>query len=155
MKSAILYMLITVTTQGDVHHSHGFKSLHVCEEAKSVVIYGKSIEHKAADEAKAKADTKARQDTWARAHPPRKPDSVEESRIVEFEKRDRGATTSHITCPPPEHPFHVTTDLLIQDDDPADVKCGISNWAEIGDKMSSGCNPDAIKSAECVGEVHD
>jgi hypothetical protein len=34
--TAIPYALITVTGQGDVHHSEGYKSLHACEEAKSI-----------------------------------------------------------------------------------------------------------------------
>jgi hypothetical protein len=45
MKAAVLYMLITVTSQGDVHHSNGYPTLRMCEEAKSVAQSGQPLEY--------------------------------------------------------------------------------------------------------------
>jgi hypothetical protein len=67
--AAIAYILITVTYGAEVHHSNGFESLDLCEQAKSLALTGMTIEqNKAADEAYAKA----RKD-WEDAHPWRDP----------------------------------------------------------------------------------
>lgn len=147
MKSLILYTLITVSSSGAVYHSDGYKSVHDCLEAKNLAVSGKTIEQQAADEAKAKADEVAREAAWAAAHPPRKPANKWETVAVEerVQHPDWYAGTSTHSCPD-DHPYHVTANLLIQDDPPASCD-GLA-----GVTIS---NNRAITTAECVIEVKD
>lgn len=66
------FTLITVTNQGEVFHAKGFDTLRMCEQAKSVAVYGRTIEQleddrKREDERQAKLDAE-----WRAKHPPRK-----------------------------------------------------------------------------------
>lgn len=66
------FTLITVTNQGEVFHAKGFDTLRMCEQAKSVAVYGRTIEQLEAAR-KAERELEAKQDAvWLAAHPPRK-----------------------------------------------------------------------------------
>lgn len=86
MISAItLYTLITVTNGGDVHQTPGFKTLHMCEEAKSISQTGMTIEEVKARQAAKDAAEKLAAERWYKAHPPRKPQNAGEREIAKFE----------------------------------------------------------------------
>lgn len=90
-----MWTLITVTNGGDVSHSTGYLSKELCEQAKSVALTGMTIEqNKAADEAYEKS-VKEAADRWREAHPPRKPSTPADFKIIEWHKngsRTLGAT---------------------------------------------------------------
>lgn len=86
-----MWTLITVTNGGDVGHSTGYASKELCKQAQSVALTGMTIEqNKAADEAHEKSEKEAA-DRWRTAHPPRKPSTPEDFKIIEWQKKG-GAT---------------------------------------------------------------
>lgn len=76
MKTAFLWMLITVTGGGTVGHSTGYPGKHYCEEARSIALYGRTLEEEAAAAAayekaqyKREAAFRAAEKRWFASHP--------------------------------------------------------------------------------------
>lgn len=63
------YTLITVTYGGEVHHSRGYETLRMCEQAKSIALTGMTIEEKDA----ADKERRRQRELWEAEHPWREP----------------------------------------------------------------------------------
>jgi hypothetical protein len=164
VKSAILYMLITVTGQGDVHHSQGYQSLHACEEARSLAVYGETVEQfKKADDDLARAEKEYRDDFY-KTHPPRKPKDKDERRYVEEEKelRAKGGYSFGSSWSPCRRGdicgLSMTRDFLIQDEPGPYIGNGFSDsyssdrgeWVQDVHQRMRIKYPTDVKAAECV-----
>lgn len=71
------YTLITVTHGGDIRHSRGYESLHMCEQAKCLAMHGLTLEQKAERDAEVERQRKEAADAWRAAHPARVPTAKE------------------------------------------------------------------------------
>lgn len=89
------WTLLTVTNDGQVHHSHGFPTKYLCEQAKSLALYGLTIEQRE-QRNKANAAWKAEQAIrWRKLHPGRKPVTPRELKMVKDNPNGSGWSISH------------------------------------------------------------
>lgn len=94
LAAAQTYGLITVTYAGEVRFIDGFRSLRMCEQAKSLATTGRTLEEQAAwEEAQIKRyrDEEAKRKAWADAHPPRTPTPDERKQLAARSFIDRGS----------------------------------------------------------------
>jgi hypothetical protein len=148
----LIYALVTLTVGGEVHFSNP-TSLHLCEEGRSIAVYGRTIEDEAAAEAAAARAQTAATHQWYDEHPPRPPRTSAERDLVRallqnarsrHENVDGGCETSGgddgpVSCQ------SITPDGDIQDDPPV---------ALIEDNAIGGIevqlDRDAIRLAVCA-----
>lgn len=69
-----LWILLTVTYGGAVNRSEPFKSLYLCQEARSLALTGQTIE----ENAHLAAQRVAAEKKWRQEHPPRLPRTADE-----------------------------------------------------------------------------
>lgn len=74
-------LLITTTGDGVVHHEW-FTTKRECDEAVSVVLYGKSIERRASDDKAQELDAERYRAEYLKEHPCHKPKSKEGRALV-------------------------------------------------------------------------
>jgi hypothetical protein len=67
------YTLIVVTQGAEVRQSSGFETLHICEEARSMLVTGMTILNAAASEKRAREERAKAEKMWRAANPGRKP----------------------------------------------------------------------------------
>jgi len=129
------FTLITVTNQGEVFHAKGFDTLRMCEQAKSVAVYGHTIEQHEEDMKRA-AEREVKLDAeWRAAHPPRKASS-EELRAGSSSLSSCASNGYNSRC------WHMK-DGMVYEDRPSLITWTVSNRT---------MPPEGIKHAECVIE---
>ena len=95
MKGLIMvYTLITVTYGGEVNHSRGYETLHMCQQAKSLALTGMTIEQNKAADVEYEQRVAKNEAEWRAAHPPRKPVTEDDFRMVEHAKDGCGMLAS-------------------------------------------------------------
>lgn len=79
------WTLITVTGAGAVHHSRGYSTRELCEEAKHIALTGMTKDEAAkrtAAERTRREEGRQRDKEWEETHPPRLPENEEEKKLV-------------------------------------------------------------------------
>lgn len=130
-----LFVLIVVT-QGNGVSSSNYPSLHACEEAKNIVLSGKTIEQQAADE----LAEKKREAAWYAAHPPRQPANDVERDVADHAKMGWFMAGTGITV-------RGTKDGLVQD---------YPSWFDDGVKTTSFGQEQwnaMVKTVTCYADV--
>jgi hypothetical protein len=67
------YTLVVVTHGAEVRQSSGFETLHICEEARSMLVTGMTIPDAAESEKRAREERAKADKMWRAANPGRKP----------------------------------------------------------------------------------
>jgi hypothetical protein len=67
------YTLVVVTQGAEVRQSSGFETLHICEQARSMVVTGMTIQNSAESEKSAREERARADRVWRAANPGRKP----------------------------------------------------------------------------------
>lgn len=141
-QTTLAWMLITVTSAGQVWHSNPF--------ASSIALTGRTIEQEAArkeveawEEARREQVGLDEERAWRTAHPPRKPATDGERANIKIGDNVGYSDSSGAS-------YH-TCGGMICDDEPIlapGMWVGVGAW--ISTQTVSGGNPPEIKSAECV-----
>lgn len=155
-----VYLLIAITGTGHVDHSI-YHTQRQCDEAKSMALYGETVEQFAEDEIASAKDAENAHDQWAKDHPPRPPKNTAEREMIARHIRNKTADYSltdglNLQLGDRVCSLWITDDNLLQD-----VPCSPYTATRIS-KTNNGGRPmwvhgelgykdiNDIETAECI-----
>lgn len=132
------FTLITVTYGGDVGHSRDYRSLRMCEQARSLALTGETLEQAQQRRDAILKAQQERDDEWKKAHPPRTPTAKDLKTCADLRGKKGTIVQNSAYCT-------IEQDGLVHEYRGPD-------WWTSGAEMSAGPPNGRIKHAECVQE---